>query len=345
MPVLSTCLPLEAARGLDLIERNARTLGLDVRRADQQAEIQLGFGALQARPEAAGLRLEISAEDASGLDRIRSVLDRMFAAEGLAAQGWQSPPATAAKSRLIGAEFVSARQISPSYVRVRLRGDFAVFAAGGLHFRLLLGPEGAAAPRSTPESSIDWPGGIDVWHRPPYTVRVISPDADWLDFDVFLHDGGRVTEWVASVRPGEAVMLTGPGGRGVRQAGWIGLVGDETALPVILRALEVAGPDTRGHAMIMVPDLADAQPLGLPPGLRLDWVPRGAGQEPITLFRSLTPPDSDRFLFFAGERQQAEAAREHAKAIGLAAGEFHAVSYWTAGWVPPSGQRQARGRS
>ncbi len=344
MLALHVHLPIPAERGMALIDHNARAHGLNVQRDADRAELHVGFGTIRARPEAAGLRIDIAAEDAEGLERLRLALDRMIEAAGHAAQNWQGAAPDPGRARLTLAEFAGARRISPSYVRVRLAGDFSAFAKGALHFRLLLGPLGAPLPRIGAEGGIDWPGGIDLWHRPPYTVRAIGPGAGWIDVDIFLHHGGRVTEWVSQARPGEVVALTGPGGRGVRQAGWMGLVGDETALPVILRALEAAGPEARGHAMILIPDAADAQQVALPPGLRLDWVPRSAGRSALDLFRALVPPAQDRFLFFAGERREAEAARAHAASLGLAPGEFHAAAYWTEGWVPPPGQRQAGGR-
>lgn len=273
---------------------------------------------------------------------MRGLIEGFAGSLGVSGVEWRE--VKAGKTRLTMAEAVWCRQISPSFKRVRLAGDFSAFLSGGLHFRLLIAPDGAAWPEPDANGDLIWPGGIDAWHRPPYTIRAMGADADWLEMDIFLHDGGRVTEWAADLQPRDTVALTGPGGRGIRPAAWLGLVGDETALPVILRAVEAAGPDTQGAVSILIADPADIQPVAAPPGLQLDWVLRREGRSLPDLFRALPiPPDTDRFMFFAGERQEATEARDHVKALGLSNGEYHCASSWTAGWIPPAARRQAKG--
>ena len=55
-------------------------------------------------------------------------------------------PAPRPNVRLTVATVETVRQISPSFRRVRLRGDFTAFATGGLHFRFMFGPPGAPLP-------------------------------------------------------------------------------------------------------------------------------------------------------------------------------------------------------
>lgn len=342
MPSIATTLAISPDDPIRLLCDRAAAMGADVTRGADRTEIRRGASHISAGAEGAGMALRLSAPTPEDLHELRSLLEGFAALFGVDRVDWTGDLPRKTGMTLARVEWL--RQISPSYRRLRLSGDFSGFRAGGLHFRLLLGPHGAALPKPGPDGDLVWPHGVDAWHRPPYTIRAMGADADWIDTDIFLHKGGRVTEWTDDLQPGEQVALTGPGGRAVRQAPWLGLVGDETALPVILRAIEAAGPDTRGHAMIVVPDAADAQQVQAPPGLRLDWVLRSAGQSPLDLFRALQPPaEGDRFLFFAGERQQAEAARDHVKTLGLRAGEHRAAAYWNADWVPPASQRQARG--
>lgn len=229
------------------------------------------------------------------------------------------------KVRLTLARVQEVQQISPSFRRVRLTGDFRAFHSGGLHFRFLFGPPGAPLPLVTDEG-LDLPGGTGAWHRPAYTIRALDPDGRWLDTDVFLHDGGRVTAWTQTLQGGETVALSGPGGGGTSSAPWQGLIGDETALPVILRMIEVLPPDTRGRALIHIPDARDAQPVALPPGFRLDWV---TSEDPPALLRHLWPPAAGRFVFFAAEKAEAEAARSWMTAHGLDKTESRAAAYWS----------------
>ncbi len=233
-----------------------------------------------------------------------------------------------AKPRLTRATVESVTQISPNFRRVRLRGDFRAFAAGGLHFRFALGPEGAPLPVEGPDG-LEWPGGIEVWHRPVYTIRALDPEATWLDTDVFVHDGGRVTAWTEQVQVGSEIALTGPGGGGTISAPWLGLVGDETAMPVILRILEALPPTTQGRAVIRVPDPADRQTIALPVGMRLDWA-CDAQIDPVALLSDLSPPAERRFVFFAAEDAQALAARDWMSTRGLTKADSRAASYWKA---------------
>lgn len=339
-----TCIfPVPAGPGLDLLCSRAESFGAAVLRGPDGAEIQAARGRITARSVAAGLEIVITSDADADRDILRAALDGFAVQGGMAPLDWRPAEGPArGPGRLIAARLLSRTRISPSYWRVRLEGDFSAFARGGLHFRLLLGPPGADRPVPNEAGGIDWPGGIDAWHRPPYTVRAIGPAAEWIDFDIFIHEGGRVTEWCDEARPGDSVMLTGPGGRGVRQAGWMGMVGDETALPVLLRAIEAAAPAARGQALILITDPADAQPAAPPPGLELRWIVRDGRTGLLDLLRRLQPPPRDRSIFFAGERAEAEAARLHAAETGFGAGEFHAAAYWTAGWVPPASQRQSK---
>lgn len=235
-------------------------------------------------------------------------------------------PAPRPNVRLTVATVDHVRQISPSFRRVRLRGDFSAFATGGLHFRFMFGPPGAPLPTLGPEGFV-WPGGAQAWHRPAYTVRALDPAGEWIDVDIFLHDGGRVTGWTETLRGGEEVGLTGPGGGGIGHGGWQGLIGDETALPVVLRMIEALPPDARGRALIRVPHADDAQEVALPPGFRLDWI---TGTPLLDLLDELSPPAGNRFVFFAGEKAEAEQARLWMTARGIEKGESRAAAYWAA---------------
>lgn len=343
MSAIHTTLALPAETGLDSLTKFAASMGIPAERQPDRVEISARFGRIRAEAAAGGVALSVRSETPQALAALRGAIEGFISAAGLAVPAWQGDVAQSVdRTRLTLTRAVSVRQISPSFRRVRLEGDFAAFLAGPVHFRLVLGPEGAALPQPGADGALVWPGGIEAWHRPPYTVRALDPAGRWMEFDIFLHEGGRVTEWTEDLRPGDPVALTGPGGKAVRQAAWMGMAGDETALPVILRAIEAAGPETRGHALILVADAADAQPVATPPGLRLDWVPRSAGRSLLDLFRSLTPPEGERMMFFAGERAESRQARDHALSLGLQPAEIHAASYWTAGWVPPASQRQAR---
>ncbi len=320
------------ARLVPLVEALAVTRGLTPEPEGDGLSLLLDSGRLRLAGTASGTELELSAIDPARLEELQAGADRLAGIQGLTIRWHRRVPEAA--PRLTVARVMSCARISPSFRRVRLAGDFARFASGGLHFRLLFGPKGAPLPAIT-GTGLDWPAGIDAWHRPPYTVRALDPAGAWLDVDIFLHEGGRVTEWTENVREGDVVALTGPGGSGLVSAPWVGFVGDETALPVILRMVEALPEEARGVAAICVADPRDAQPVRHPPGLRLDWVTPERGLTPLQVLQAIAVPEGDRFVFFAGERRQAAAARDWLARAGLERGEFRAAAYWTEGWVPP----------
>ncbi|MEM7269397.1 MAG: siderophore-interacting protein, partial [Pseudomonadota bacterium] len=226
---------------------------------------------------------------------------------------------------------VSNKRISPNFARVRLSGDFSAFLrpGAGLHFRLLFSQTGADWPTLDERGLTQWPDGPASWHRPPYTVRRMGPDADWIDVDIVLHEGGRVTDWCAVVEPGEEIALHGPSGKTQPTAKWLGLIGDETALPVILRMVEDAPDGTTGQAIVLVRDLEDAQTVETASSVQIDWRLMQDNDAP-ELIRELNTPADDLYIFFAAERAQATQARAIYKELGLSPKAVKAASYWTA---------------
>lgn len=294
--------------------------------------LQLRAGTLRASAAGGRTAMEIAAPGPHGLQLLRDMLADRVSALGLALD-WETRwrggrPGNLSLARLAGIE-----RISPSYVRLRLDGpDLARFAVGGLHFRLLFGPEGADWPSTDPGGVTSWPGGVAAWHRPVYTTRAIETRgaAATITCDVFLHEGGRVTEWALAARPDSQIAITGPNGAERPEAGWLGLVGDETALPVIARILAETPAAARGAAVLFAPRAEDVQPLAHPAGMSLRWVLRGSGETPLDALEGLDPPPTDRFVFFAAERSEAISARARLPARGLGRGEFHASGYWAA---------------
>lgn len=308
-------------------------------RTDRGAELVLSDGRLivEAAPE--GCRLSLEAAEGARLAFLREVISHYVEAMQLPVPlEWAADRSETRPANLTIARIAANERLSPSFQRIRLEGDFSLFARDGLHFRLIFGPEGADWPTSNATGTTLWDGGIDAWHRPPYTVRAIAPDHRWIDVDIVLHDGGRITDWVSRARPGDEVALTGPGGKAPQMAGWVGYVGDETALPVIARIVERLPGDARGAVRLFVPDARDRQPLAAPDGVDLQWLVHGRDGTPLQALQALRPPARDRYVFFAGERQASIAAREYLVAEGFQRGEYHAAAYWTEGWVPPDTQ-------
>ncbi|WP_118138361.1 siderophore-interacting protein [Oceanicella sp. SM1341] len=323
-----------ARRAIPAFRDAAERAEVAVQERDGVLLLTLQRGAVEVSAEGAGTAIRLLADEPVSLQMLRDLVAERVAALGLALE-WQSREAGTRPANLSLARIERLERISPSYVRVTVTGpDLARFADGGMHFRLLLGPEGADWPDTDEAGVTRWPGGVAAWHRPVYTTRSLEPlgmeGAARLGFDVFLHAGGRVTDWVGRAAPGAEIALTGPGGGMPVPAPWVGVIGDETAVPVAARILAAMPPETVGEAVLFVPEAADVQVLAHPPGLRLRWVLRGGAETPLDALRALTPPAADRHLFFAAERAEAVAARAHLRTLGFGRGTFVASAYWHA---------------
>lgn len=273
--------------------------------------------------------LAVSAPDMRILFVLQDALGSVFEAAGCAPV-WNRVEEGALAAGLSLMRVVSVRQISPRFRRVRLAGpEVARFGAQGLHFRLLLPPAGQLPewPRIDAKGRTRWPEGAAALHRPVYTVRALDGEAGWLDFDIFLHEGGSVTEWSAAVRPGAEVGVIGPGGGWVPEAGHVTLVGDETALPAIARILSLLPAGARGsaHVAVAADDLGE---LPRPPGMAL--VRLGGHGALLPALEALELPATDRFVWFAAEKRLAEAARKSLRDRGLGKAEMMAAGYWAA---------------
>ncbi|NKB16841.1 MAG: SIP domain-containing protein, partial [Sphingomonadales bacterium] len=214
--------------------------------------------ALQVKGDAIDLTLR-AANDVRLHALKQVVFARLARLERPVVPKWDHVAVGALPPNLSMAQVETVTRISPHFTRVRVRGQgLQRFGDGGLHFRLLLARHGRAPvwPTIAADGRTVWPEGEDTLHRSVYTTRAFDPAGTWLDFDVFLHQGGRVTEWTYATGPGDPVGLMGPSGSDIPQAPWVGLFGDETALPAVARILAALDARTVGHAFLLLGDLS-----------------------------------------------------------------------------------------
>ncbi|MEM9550577.1 MAG: siderophore-interacting protein [Pseudomonadota bacterium] len=311
----------------------ARKNGFAVTNRGADTQISAPLGRVLLRNQGKTTAVEFDAPSPAELQMLKELYAERFRKLGLD-EGirWDAPAAPAPLNQT-RTQVVDCRKISPNFARLRLNGDFSAFArpGAGLHFRFLLGPDGAGLPYLDADGLTAWPGGIRAWHRPPYTVRWISETADMIDIDIVLHEGGRVTDWCLQLNPGDLVALNGPSGSKQPPARWLALFGDETALPVIARILEDAAPDTEGHAVIAVRDPADAQQIRTQTIIQTEWIDMADPEAMVARIQDLALPGTDRHAFYGGERAQAERIRALFQDKGLVASEAKSASYWTRG--------------
>lgn len=149
-----------------------------------------------------------------------------------------------------------------------------------------------------------------------YTVRAFDPAARELVID-FVHHGdvGLAGPWAAAARPGDPLLLLGPGGAYAPDpaADWHLLVGDEAALPAIAAALERVPAGVPVHALVEVDGPADEQPLTSPGRLNLRWCHRDPGrpEQLVDAVAALGFPAGRVHAFVHGEAGLVRALRGH----------------------------------
>jgi NADPH-dependent ferric siderophore reductase len=181
-----------------------------------------------------------------------------------------------------------------------------------------------------------------------YTVRAFDEDTRELTLDFVVHgDEGVAGPWAASVRPGEEILLMGPGGgySPDPSAGRHLLVGDASALPAVAVALERLPQDARGHVVVEVHDAADELDLELPEGVELVWVHQEdekPGARLVDTVRALPWPDDDVHAFVHGEAAAVKELRRYLRlerSLGL--DRLSISGYWRLG-VDDEGWRASK---
>lgn len=179
-----------------------------------------------------------------------------------------------------------------------------------------------------------------------YTVRWVEVGAQELAIDFVLHgDDGVAGPWAARARPGDTLVLTGPGGGYAPDPGadWHLLVGDLAAQPAIAAALESLPAGAVGHALIQVEDEDDVVELAHPDGVELTWVRERGEQALLAAVQALTWPGGDVQAFVHGERGSVKLLRRHLSGErGLERDRLSISAYWAQGRVEDQFQAEKR---
>jgi NADPH-dependent ferric siderophore reductase len=235
----------------------------------------------------------------------------------------------------------SVTTVTPAVRRVTLGAPADVVAATGATLSLLVPRVGDRSPRwpqIARDGRIVWPQGSHGVSMRRYTCRRQDPAAGEIDVDFVLHGDGPAATWAAAAAPGDVLGVATSAPLGDAPAGWLLLVGDETALPAIGRILGAAPPGTRGVALVEVAGPEEEQPLPAPAGVEVRWLHR-AGAEPGTgtlLVDAVAalerPPGDDVFAWVAAESAAVRAVRADLRdRWGLRRGQHHAIGYWRRG--------------
>lgn len=244
-------------------------------------------------------------------------------------------PASATRLRVLRTE-----RITPHMVRIVAGGEeIASFQPNGftdayvkVHFRV----PGVAYPEPFDLAQVREELPREQWPRMrSYTVRAFDRDLGELVLD-FVHHGdeGIAGPWAASAKPGDEVLISGPGGAYTpgEEADWHLLAGDESALPAIAASLEAMPAGVPAHAVILVEDAAEEQTLTTKAEARITWLHRSRGDDLAAAVRALDWHDGVVQAFVHGEAAFVRDVRRHLlDERGMRRDLLSISGYWRAG--------------
>lgn len=261
-------------------------------------------------------------------------------------------PTTRARPAPVRATVLRTGRVAEQLVRVVLGGPGVRVMDAPTHADsyvkvVFVPPATLAAAAEGPDGRVDLDGlraSLPAGDQPrvrAYTVRAYDPVAAELTIDVVVHgDEGVAGPWAASARPGDEVLLLGPGGAYSPDPGadrYL-LVGDASALPavaVVLERLAEQRPDAVGDAVLEVHGPADEIPLTAPEGVHVRWVHQGTGVVGLRLVeavRDLPRADGRVDAFVHGEAGTVKELRHHLRVErGLAREALSISGYWRLG--------------
>ncbi|QZY28334.1 siderophore-interacting protein [Nocardioides coralli] len=239
------------------------------------------------------------------------------------------------------AEVLRSEWLTPLLVRVELGGPgldgFAMPTDTDAYVNVAIPPTGADYGGRFDPGAVREQRPRELWPvRRRYTVRRWDPATGRLTLDVVVHgDDGVGGPWAATARPGDLLVLEGPGGgyRPDPSADWHLMVGDESALPAIAASLE-AVPAAAPVTVRLLCDGPDHEVTLTSPGsLDLLWLHRTGEETDADLLpaavRELVFPAGRVHAFVHGEADEIRAIRRHLLAErGLRRSDMSCSPYW-----------------
>jgi len=154
------------------------------------------------------------------------------------------------------------------------------------------------------------PPGADEPRTRTYTVR--EWDGERLTIDFVVHGAtGVAGPWAENARPGDELLLLGPGGAYTPDpdADWHLMAGDASVIPAIAASLRRIPAGRPVHVLIAVDGPEEEQPLDTPGDLRLRWL--HGDDELVDAVTALDFPPGDVHAFVHGEASAVRALRRH----------------------------------
>lgn len=175
------------------------------------------------------------------------------------------------------------RQVTPHCIAITLAGEeLRGYASKGPaeHIKIFFPPEGHHRP-VVPEWGPNGPVVREGAPRPvsrTYTPRRWNPETNELEVHFMTHSNGPGATWARSARPGDVVVIAGPGRPFAppADARHFLIAGDESALPAIGTILENLSPEQSADVFVEVAAPEEEQPLSSPGHVRVRWLHRSS---------------------------------------------------------------------
>lgn len=236
---------------------------------------------------------------------------------------------------------VGADNITPQMRRVRLScTDVMPFVGGDMHVRIVVPPNGRQPvwPGYRSDGRIAWPEGDDALLVRQYTIRAVDLARGELWIDVFQHPAAGIAtpggDFARDAQAGDVVALLGPGSGSLPKARSILMIGDESALPAIVRIAAEVEAGTEIRAIIEVFDAAEEQPLPSAGQLDVRWLHRRNYREAeaFNLLEearaAIEATDSGTFIWAACEKHDVREIRSLLKQRGHDKKNMYVAWYW-----------------
>lgn len=238
------------------------------------------------------------------------------------------------------ATVLSRRQLTPGMIRLTFGGltDFPGTGIGDEYLRLFFPNEETGKlhlPVISEDGAWSYPDGREALRYSTYTVRRHRPEANEIDIDFVVHEGGLASEWAQRAAPGDIITINSP--RGLYQPPgditWQLLVADATGLPALARLLEQTPAHVQSRVFVEIARPEDEQYLPAHPGATVTWLHRsGNGIAPSRMgdvVRAVPLPSTSGYIWVAGEQKVVRAIRKYVRQeLKLPAERYELVGYW-----------------
>ncbi len=262
-----------------------------------------------------------------------------FAGEDPLDLTWSAPAPLGPIGNLHHVTVTGSQDITPHMRRVKFAcADVNPFLRGDMHVRVLIPPADRTPvwPGMRENGRIAWPQGADELIVRDYTIRKVDQATGELWIDFFQHPMAGIStpgaDFARDARPGDRIALLGPGGGECPEASSLLLIGDEAALPAMLRIFEELPENSTARAIIEVMNAAEEQPVSSKADVRVEWVHREATADQNALRKAaqaaIAAAPADTYIWIACEKEDIRALRPLVKTKERAKRTSYLAWYW-----------------